>query len=227
MALTCPSCASRVPAGRLESPGVAARCGHCHAVLDLSSGASAASPGQNALPPQLRVLESGHGVTIVRRWFTWAYPFLALFCAGWTGMLLLWYRVASEQGIQRGAELPVLGAAAVGVALGYLAAAGFVNRTTITMDRDHISVRHGPLPWAGRVNLRTSALERVFITRKVLKNRGRGSTALYSVEGTLRDGRTRKLVRGLGAEEQALFIQRAIERHLGTTDRAAAFKHGG
>ncbi|HEX2208425.1 MAG TPA: hypothetical protein VHG93_12135 [Longimicrobium sp.] len=223
--LACPSCGARIPAEDMNLSAMAARCRACHAFVDLHAvlpaAQSATTAGAEALPvplpPQFQVQERGRDVTIIHRWFTWAYPVLGVFCAVWMGFLLFWYAIALQPGTPLMMKLIPLVHVAVGVGLCYVTVAGFVNRTTISIDRDHVSVRHGPLPWPGNLDVPGTALEQLFCTAKSVGQQ-RVQT-IYHVDAVLKDGRQLRLIRGLGAREQALFIEQAIEKHLGIADR--------
>lgn len=107
---------------------------------------------------------------------------------------------------------------AAGAFITYLTIAGFVNRTVFTVERDHLTVRHGPLPWRGNVDVPTTSLLQLFCTEQVSRSRN-GTTTRYSVEGVLKDGRHLKVATALDAREQALFIEQTLEKHLGIQDR--------
>lgn len=222
--LTCPSCGASHDTDDDVVKATATGCGTCRALAALRAGAPSAqqviatSAEPVPLPPQIQVVERGREVTIVHRWFTWAYPVLALFSVVWMSVLVFWYAVALQPDAPLTMRLIPVVHVAVGLGLCYTTVAGFVNRTYITIDRDHLSVRHGPLPWRGNVDLAGHELEQVFCTGKTIRQQRRMQT-IYSVEAVLRDGRKLRLVRGLGAREQALFIEQTIERHLGIADR--------
>ncbi len=223
--VTCPSCGARIAAEDMNLSAMAARCRACHAFVDLravlpaaQSAAPAAEPLPVPLPPQFQVHERGRDLTIIHRWFTWAYPVLGVFCVFWMGFLAFWYAIALQPGTPLMMKLLPLVHVAVGVGLCYVTVAGFLNRTVISIDRDHVTVRHGPLPWPGNVDVPGTALEQLFCTGKTVRQQRRMQT-IYHVDAVLKDGRQLGLVRGLGAREQALFIEQAIERHLGIADR--------
>lgn len=224
--LACPSCGARIAAEDMNLSAMAARCRACHGYVDLhavlpaaqSATAAGAEPLPVPLPPQFQVQERGRDLTIIHRWFTWVYPVLGVFCLFWMGFLAFWYAIALQPGTPLMMKLIPLMHVAVGVGLSYVTVAGFVNRTTISIDRDHVTVRHGPLPWPGNVDVPGTALKQLFCTSKTVRQQRRTQT-FYNVDAVLNDGRQLRLLRGLGAREQALFIEQAIERHLDIADR--------
>jgi hypothetical protein len=207
---------------------MAGRCRACDALVDLravmpamqppAEGAYAAEPLPVPLPAGIHVEERGRDLVIVRRWFSWVYVFLLFFCIVWNGMLLFWYAIAFAGDAPLAFKLfPILHVAA-GAFISYLTLAGFVNRTRFTIERDHLTVRHGPLPWRGNVDVSTTSLEQLFCTEQIIRGRN-GTTIRYGVDAVLKDGRHLKIATALDAREQALYIEQSMEKHLGIQDR--------
>jgi hypothetical protein len=178
----------------------------------------AAEPIPVPLPAGIHVEERGRDLVIVRRWFSWVYIFLLFFCLMWNGMLISFYGILFAAGSPPMLLLfPSLHVMA-GAFITYFTLAGFVNRTTFTIEADHLTVRHGPLPWRGNVDVSTASLTQLFCTEQVSRSRN-GTTVRYGVDAVLKDGRHLKLASGLDAREQALYIEQSIEKHLGIQDR--------
>jgi hypothetical protein len=217
---------------------MAGTCHACHALVDLRAAVpSAANDGYAGesvqaaaphpaplpvpLPARLHVEERGRDLVIVYRWFTWTYIFLAFFCVMWNGFLAFWYGAAFVTDAPLAFKLFPLLHVAVGLGLTYMTAAGFVNRTTFTVERDHLAVRHGPLPWRGNLDVSTLALEQLFCSEKVIRSRS-GTTLRYGVEAVLKDGTQLHIAPALDEREQAMYIEQSIEKHLGIRDRPVA-----
>jgi hypothetical protein len=228
--VACPSCGTPLRAEDMSLQTMAGKCHACNALVDLRSAVpGAAAPAVDAyaaapeplpvpLPARLHVQSRGRDLVIVRRWFTWVYIFLAFFSVVWNGFLVFWYGMAFVSDAPLAFKLfPVLHVA-VGVGLTYLTFAGFVNSTTFTVERDHLTVRHGPLPWRGNLDVSTGRLEQLFCTEQVIQGRN-GTTVRYGVDAVLKDGTQLKVASGLDEREQALYIEQAIEKHLGIVDR--------
>jgi hypothetical protein len=235
--VACPSCGSTLRDQDMSVQTLSARCPACHALVDLRGSApvlAAAAPAPAAadygtqadarepipvpLPAGVHVEERGRDLVIVRRWFSWVYVFLLFFCVVWNGFLVMWYGIAFQADAPLAFKLFPLLHVAAGVFITYMTIAGFLNRTTFRIERDHLTVRHGPVPWRGNLDVGTTGLLQLFCTEQVIRGRN-GTTLKYSVEGVLRDGRHLKLATGLDAREQALFIEQALEKHLGIQDR--------
>lgn len=223
--VACPACGTPLRVEDMSAQTMAGRCHACDALVDLRGVLPAPSPAAEGdapipvpLPAGIHVDDRGRDLVIVRRWFSWVYIFLLLFCAVWDGMLLFFYGVIFAAGGPVWVMLfPILHVAA-GVFITYFTLAGLVNRTTFTIERDHLSVRHGPLPWRGNLDVSTSSLEQLYCTEQEIRGRN-GVTIRYGVDAALRDGGHLKLAAGLDAREQALYIEQTIEKHLGIPDR--------
>lgn len=234
--VACPSCGTALHADDMNLQSMAGKCRMCNALVDLRTAMSGAEPQPYAgtqsfapaearepipvpLPAGVHVEAQGRDLVIVRRWFSWVYIFLLFFCVVWNGMLAFFYSImfAAGGGLSLLMLFPLLHVAA-GVFITYLTIAGFVNRTTFRVERGHLSVRHGPLPWRGNLDVPTESLEQLFCTEQVSRGRN-GTTIRYSVEAVLKDGKHLKLATALDAREQALYIEQAIEKHLGIADR--------
>lgn len=237
-AIACSACATTLRPQDMSLETMAARCPGCGALVDLRGVLPDAAPArqeesqpvlgqrpaltQDALPMPLprglHVEDRGSELVLVRRWFSWVYIFLAFFSVVWNGFLVFWYVIAFSADAPLAFKLFPLLHVTVGAFISYLTLAGFVNRTTMVVERDHLTVRHGPLPWRGNVDVSIGSLEQLYCTEKISHGRN-GTTVRYGVEAVLRDGRNLKVVTGLDERDQALYIEERMERHLGIVDR--------
>ena len=222
----CPSCGTHIRGEDMNLAQMAARCPTCDALLDLRDHAPSAAAGTQdrpapiamPLPSGIQVHSNARELRLVLRWFSPMYIFLAFFSVTWIGFLVFWYSMAS------GAPLvfllfPLIHVA-VGVGLAYTTVAGFLNSTTITVERGHLTVRHGPVPWKGNHDLPADALEQLYCQEHVTHSRNGGSTIRYSVQAVGKESRRKiTLVSGLSDRDQALFIEQQVEQKLGITDR--------
>jgi hypothetical protein len=106
--------------------------------------------------------------------------------------------------------------AAVAIVLTYGTLTRWVNRTRIIVDRETVTVRHGPLPWLGNKKLEASTCRQFY--RNEVEHRGKGGpTRTYEVCALTRDGRIVKLLDGLSGltSDQAFFIAQQLEEYLG------------
>ena len=88
-----------------------------------------------------------------------------------------------------------------------------------------LSVRHGPLPWRGNLDLPTDGIEQLFCQNKLRTNRdsdGHTTTSRqYEVHAVIH-GQKQKLLGGLHEADQALFVEQRLERFLGIEDRSVS-----
>jgi hypothetical protein len=171
-----------------------------------------------ALPRGVTVTDTGRGLEITRRWFHPAAILLAFFAATWIGFLAFWYGMAGSSGAPTFFFLFPLVHVAVGLALGYGAAAMFLNRTVIRAEGGSLSVRHGPLPWRQGPTIPSSGIAQVF-TREDRPKQDSGSPT-YSVHAVRRDGTRVRLLGTVPSADHALFLEQAVERHLKIADRS-------
>ena len=168
------------------------------------------------LPDKLALYHRGSTIEIVRTWFGTRVVMATVFAVFWDGFLLVWYVAAIGNKDTIAILFPLLHVV-VGVGITYWAAAGWVNRTQIVVGIGKITVRHGPLPWAGNLELQVGNVKQLYSNEKRSQSDGSTSTA-YEVHAITQYGRTIKLVRGLETSQQALYIEQEIEKYLGIED---------
>jgi hypothetical protein len=221
-------------------------CSACGAVQRLpgpiaSESQSASDPPQSRKPPGdvpipscFTVEDLGNELTIRRRWFHWALFFLLFFAIAWDSFLVGWYWMLTSGpfGGNNGMPGPFkviffvfpIAHVAVGVGLTYFVLVGFLNSTIIRVADGMLSVRHGPLPWRGNLDLPTDGIEQIYCQNKLHTNRndGRTTTSMqYEVHAVI-NGNKQKLLGGLLEADQALFVEQRLERFLGIEDRAVS-----
>lgn len=220
--LECRRCGAEIPADNVDLGTALAKCRFCNAVFgfadQLSGHKAAPSPMDIPLPRGIEVSEHGDELRLVRRWFTPALFFMLLFCVVWNGFLVFWYSVTIEGGAPLIFSLFPLIHVAVGVGLTYATVAGFVNRTHITADPGRLRIRHQPLPWPGNRELPVSELEQLYCEEHVSRTRN-GTSVSYTLNAVLQGGRKLTLLKRLQDPGQAIYLEHAIEKHLGIANR--------
>ena len=217
MRLTCPACASDVHADDIHPEQGIAACRGCKSVFRLGSPSSRATAPR---PKSIQESRSGARLTFRRRWWSLKIIFMTFFCIAWFGFLAVWYLMSStvDEDPVRGVMMlfPIIHVAA-GLWVLYYTLAGYVNTTTVELDRGYLSVRHGPLPWPGAGEIPTSSLKQLFCTRHEHRTKN-GIHFTYRLNALLGDGRTRKIVSGLDAPDVPLYLEQQLEEFLRIPD---------
>lgn len=158
-------------------------------------------------------------VTLVRRWFNPVADLALLFFAVvWNAFLVFWYSaVLLMPNVPWIMVVFPIGHVAVGIGIGYRALAGLINRTTIAVTSEALSVRHGPLPWAGNRTLDANQVTQLYCMDKVTNTKN-GTRTTWEVHANLANGSSLALVSGLTALNQALYIEQEVERALAIED---------
>jgi hypothetical protein len=245
MQLKCGQCGAPFRAADLHLDRGIAVCSACGGVQRLPGPtvseprqAGDPSPARKPLgdvpaPAQITVEDDGHELTIRQRWFHWALLFLLFFAIAWDSFLVGWYWMLTAGPFGGNGGMPgpfkliffvfPIAHVAVGVGLTYFVVAGLLNSTVVRVANGMLSVRHGPIPWRGNLDLPTDGIEQIFCQNKLHKSRdddGRVTTSIqYEVHAVV-NGQKTKLVGGLHEADHALFIEQRLERFLGIEDRA-------
>ena len=226
MEIKCPNCSRVVLAENINIQTCMAKCGYCNSVFgfaDKVPGAAVLGSAKRAveMPKGYSLENDGAGLIITRRWWSWKYVVLLVFCVFWDGFLVVWYTIAFREGGPLLMKVfPVLHVAA-GVFITYTTIAGFLNRTKITVTTGELRIRHYPLPWRGNWVLQRQELDQLFCEEKINSNRN-GTSFTYALSAVLSGGGRVKLISGLDDPEAALFLEQKIEGFLGITDRPVA-----
>ena len=106
----------------------------------------------------------------------------------------------------------------MGLCLTYYVLAGILNKTYLVLDAKLLTIKHGPLPFGGNVELSSSTLKQLsyqrvtfFSPREDVRDLIRDS---HQILALTTDDKVIKLFSGLNSKEQALFIKRKIENFL-------------
>ncbi len=244
--IVCHTCAAPIPAKDIELSLMIAKCTSCDAVFSFADTVGHteqevvgrilgddSAPAERVMPTDHKVkvkADTDNQLTLSMGWFSAQTLFMAMFAVFWNGFLLVWYAIgitgflAGESGMIIMLLFPVLHVAA-GFYVGYTAICGFVNSTTISVDRTGIEVVHGPLPWPGNVSLQAQDVDQLYVVPRVIT--GKNSTrTVYDLKAVDRGGSEITVLRTLEDDRAALFMERRIEQWLGIEDRRIAGQHG-
>lgn len=224
---TCPTCWAEVAASQVRTNGLLAQatCSACGSswTFDVSDFARQGVGARDRPPPGIEVRETVAGLTLRRRWLSPTSVFLTV-TSLFSIPLFIGPFVTSRAGLFVVAVL-VVGLATMAFA-GYMGLTGFVNRTTIQVDRRQLRVEHGPLPafWVKKAPpLEIAEVRQLFVRsapRRPMQPSSRMEHWLYAA---LRDGSEVMLVGRLEQLAQARFLERTIEAYLGIAPDNAHF----
>ncbi len=232
LTLECPTCGARAAFASGADRIVCAYCGNEHlfklptsatSPAPAASRAPAAAPASRSLAPrpnEVTIQKQGQGLKLSWRWFSAKYIGLAIFAVVWDAFLCFWYSAAlSGSGMPWIMIVFPLGHVAVGVGITYSVIAGFLNRTTLAVDRNVFTVHHDPVPWFGEVKVKPADLDQLYCKEKISHGKN-GTSTSYQLCAVLKDGRKLDLVSGLDSPDVALFIEQQVEDWLRIEDRS-------
>ena len=222
MHLTCKSCQTPIPADDVNLDTGLAKCRACNAVFrfddDPMLAVGGPRPREKMKAPQSVTQESLGGQLVFRhRWFSWKIVFMTFFCVVWDGFLVFWYAMAFAGDAPLLFKLFPILHLAVGVGITYYTIAGYVNTTTVTLDRGRLTVRSGPLPWPGNLDIDTGRFRQLYCEEKVSRGRN-GVSYTYDLKAVMADGGRLKIVSGLDSPDVPLYLEQQMEEWLRIRD---------
>ena len=228
MHLNCDSCGTQIPAADIDLATALAKCRACNAVMNFADRlgvkprAGLAPRGERPRVPQpegIRVEETGNGLRVSWRWFSGMFIFLLFFCIAWDSFLVFWYTAAFGMGAPWIFKVFPIIHLAVGVGLTYFTLAGFLNRTTLELTPDALTVRHGPIPWGGNLTLPVLELVQFYCQERYQPTRRGRPLLTFQLCAVLKDGRKVSVLTGLDEREHVLFLEQTLEKWLDIKDQ--------
>ena len=222
--IRCKNCGAPIDQGNIVERLDMARCGHCGIVFALEKrGSNQQQPASTALrprvpmPEKIELQELDNTLEIRRRWFGFAFIFLALFCLVWNGFMVAWHVMAWSTGAWFMSFFGLLHTA-VGLGLLYFTIAGFLNTTTIRAGQGVLDVKSAPIPWPGNKSVPIVDVKQLYCSEK--SHHGKNSSSYtYEVNAIRFNDAKETLVKGLTEADQALYIEQELERFLKIEDR--------
>lgn len=199
-----------------------ARCTACDSVFSYAAQAVALSPR----PPtpddtNVRERQDGGALVLEYRWFGVQTVILGVFAVFWNLFLFGWYvaAFASPDPDPVAFLFPLLHVAG-GVAITYIAVATLLNATTVRVDkRDGISVRHGPVPWRGNLDLPVARISQLYLQSRIVKGK-RTERTVWDLVALDPDGTSTRVLPSIDDQRRARFLEHRAEQFLGIVDRA-------
>lgn len=225
--LKCISCGAPILGANVNMDSGLARCSHCGALFTITPDTQPTSsvppvqrptpePIDVPMPKRYQVDNFGGTLTIRYRWWTPAILFLVFFAVLWNGFMIGWHSIALSSGAWFMSCFGLIHTA-VGVFLIYLCLACILNTTTIRVDSGQLSIRHHPLPWRGNRTLDSRSIRQLFVKSKTSHSKN-GTSTTYELHAVTQTDGQEELITGLQEQDQALFLEQEIERHLRIED---------
>ena len=162
-------------------------------------------------PPSITVEEESGEVTYRRRWFhrgILGFPLFWIFCGG---VAIGMYDVETAGG---SVSIVTLLVAALTLLMVYSNIAHVTNTTTVRLGREMLTVRHGPLPWSGNVDLPTPEIRQLFCEETIRRLGRRIPVPSYGLYAVMADGRKVKVLSLLDFPDVPLYLEQRLERRL-------------
>lgn len=161
------------------------------------------------------------GIGVVDFGYRWSHPALFLlvpFTVFWNALLsLFWSKifVALEKDALVAIAFGLLSApySLIGLGLAYFSLCLMVNRTSIQLDSDSLTVYHGPLPWRGNLTLKREEVQQFYVLRKL--GGSRKKKVLYDLNAILRSGEWVNLLRNQEEGTELKYLEFELEREMG------------
>lgn len=172
---------------------------------------------KTGLPAKIEITRSFDRLQIVRKWLGLQYYLLTPFTIAWDASLLFWGLIFLFPG-PLFLWLFLLVHVAAGIGITYYTLTGYVNKTVIDVDVNFLTIKHGPLPMGSNKKISSRALRQLYCTRREYFSPLLNDYATCDVHAITDDPKNIKLLDDL-SREQALFIEREVEKFLNIEDR--------
>jgi hypothetical protein len=178
------------------------------------------SPG-SVKPPGVDFQLDFDALTISYRWRSPRHFILLFVCIAWDVASVPLLGTASFDGFHTAALISLV-FAILGLGLTYFTLAGFLNRTTITVNLQWLVITHGPIPWGADKCIEIARINQLYAVEPFSRLGGRTSPFGYRLNAVLRDQTKLKLLSGLSSPDMARFVEQSVEEYLHIEDRPVA-----
>jgi hypothetical protein len=223
MKLNCKDCGSEVTANNINLDRMIAKCNICNAVFSFATHlghnnfySPTAQKPKVERPKSMTVSALATELKISRKWFSPIFYHLAFFALIWNFPV---FGVAVA--ILLSGELATLPFLSLhllaGLGITYMALTLLLNSTEITVNRNQLSIWHGPLPMKKNLIVSANEIAQIYCKEKI--RHGQTATLTYELYALNRNHQRQELVTDLPSAEDAIFLEQEIERFLRIQDQ--------
>lgn len=226
--MICPKCMKDIAPENVNMQYMAAKCDYCREVFSFAGNFPEPQWNQSghyeSLPPpqptSLRVENLGTRLVMSYKWPTTHLFMFIPFTIAWNGFLLGWYSIVLT--IPGAAKAPFLVFPLVhlvfGITMIHQCLKDLFNSTTVTVDRNTLSVKNGPIPAGGNCSVPVHDIEQLFC-RDIQVRGKKASYDSYSLHAVLHGGLRRDLLSGQTDREVVVYMEWMIENYLNIENR--------
>lgn len=169
-------------------------------------------------PGRIRRIEGFGYLDYGYRWMHPAVLLLLIFTLFWNALLSLFWKtifLSLEKDAVVAMAFGLLSApySLIGLGLAYFSLCLLVNRTSLQLDAENLTVQHGPLPWRGNVSLPRAEIRQFYVMRKL--GGSRKKKVLFDLNVILQSGEWVNLLRNQESGLEMKYLEFELEKEMG------------
>ena len=222
--LQCPVCRNSVGPEDMNLERSTVQCPHCYHVFGFGHDPTTGQLRAELLQPEgVEVLKLRSELDIRLKWVyttsAWSRKFFVLFTSVWNLLLLPFVLAAVISGewiILLFISLHLL----IGIGLVWYLLAIYFNVTELSVTRDRIRLRSGPLRmlWRKDVVIDPAQVDQLYVSKYTEGTQNGSPRHAYALYALMRDGEKISLLRGMNEATQK-YLERELEAFVGIADR--------
>lgn len=167
----------------------------------------------HSIAEKLNSNQNSREIIIEKKWFSARHVVLFMFSFVWNGILLFFYSAMILKQVPLFIYLFTIVHATAGIWMLYTAICGFVNKTVIEANKQHVIIRHSPLPWTGQKTIDKRDIYYFYVAQQIHSNKGT-TYITYDVDLITKDNKSITLLKDLDTLAEARCIEQKLETSL-------------